>query len=61
VLRAHSWHPVPVLLKGPYVLGGLLEGFSERQCLRGELGLLPSTALMPLALAQAGRLKKFGA
>jgi len=52
---------VPVLLKGPYVLGGLLEGFSERQCLRGELGLLPSTALMPLALAQAGRLKKFGA
>jgi len=24
LLKAHSWHPVPVLIKSPYVLGGLV-------------------------------------
>ncbi|MDA8085116.1 MAG: 2,3-bisphosphoglycerate-independent phosphoglycerate mutase [Nitrospiraceae bacterium] len=60
VMKSHSWHPVPVILSAPYVLGGLTEGFSERQCARGELGVFPSVSLMPLALANAGRLKKFG-
>ncbi len=60
VMKGHSWHPVPAMLHAPYVLGGLTEGFSERQCLKGELGIIPSVALMPLALANAGRLKKFG-
>ncbi len=61
VLKSHSWHPVPVLLKSPYVLGGTCERFTERECLKGELGTFPSVHLMPLALANAGRLKKFGA
>lgn len=61
VLKAHSWHPVPVLLRSPYVLGGLCEAFSERQCTKGELGIFRTIHLMPLALANAGRLKKFGA
>ncbi len=60
VMKGHSWHPVPVMLHAPYVLGGLTEGFSERQCLKGELGIIPSVSLMALALANAGRLKKFG-
>ncbi len=60
VMKGHSWHPVPVMLHAPYVLGGVTESFSERQCLKGELGIIPSTALMPLALANTGRLKKFG-
>ncbi|MEJ2182680.1 MAG: 2,3-bisphosphoglycerate-independent phosphoglycerate mutase [Nitrospirota bacterium] len=60
-LRSHSWHPVPVLIKAPYVLGALSQGFSERECLRGELGIFRSVGLMPLLLANAGRLKKFGA
>jgi 2,3-bisphosphoglycerate-independent phosphoglycerate mutase len=59
--RSHSWHPVPFILKSPYVLGGLTQSFSERECFRGELGVIPTTSLMPLALANAGRLKKFGA
>lgn len=59
--KGHSWHPVPVLVKSPYVLGGMSEAFSERQCVRGELGIFPSINLMPFALANAGRLKKFGA
>ena len=60
VMKGHSWHPVPVMLHASNVLGGLTEGFSERQCLKGELGIIPSATLMPLALANAGRLKKFG-
>lgn len=61
IMKGHSWHPVPVLIKSPYVLGGICEGFSERECVRGELGIFPSVNLMPLALANALRLKKFGA
>ncbi|RJQ18911.1 MAG: 2,3-bisphosphoglycerate-independent phosphoglycerate mutase [Nitrospiraceae bacterium] len=61
VMKGHSWHPVPVLLKSPYVLGGICNAFSERECVKGELGILPALNLMPLALAHAGRLKKFGA
>lgn len=61
VLKAHSWHPVPVLLKSPYVLGGLSSAFSERECRKGELGIFPTVNLMPLALANCSRLKKFGA
>lgn len=61
LLRSHSWHPVPFLLKSPYVLGGLSSRFSERECIRGELGILPAYNIIPLALANSLRLKKFGA
>lgn len=61
LMKGHSWHPVPALLKSPYVLGGLCSSFSERECHKGELGLFKTTKLMPLALAHARRLKKFGA
>jgi len=61
VLRSHSWHPVPVLLNSPYVLGDTCKAFSERECLKGEFGIFPTVNLMTLALANAGRLKKFGA
>lgn len=61
VMKGHSWHPVPVLLRSPYVLGGLCSSFSERECARGELGIFPTVNLMPLALANSLRLKKFGA
>ena len=61
IMSGHSWHPVPVLIKSPYVLGGLCKGFTERECAGGELGVFPTVELMPLALANAGRLNKFGA
>ncbi|MBI3592822.1 MAG: 2,3-bisphosphoglycerate-independent phosphoglycerate mutase [Nitrospirae bacterium] len=61
LMKGHSWHPVPVLIKSPYVLGGLCSGFSERECTKGELGIFPAVNLMPLALANSLRLKKFGA
>ncbi|MEW6162331.1 MAG: 2,3-bisphosphoglycerate-independent phosphoglycerate mutase [Nitrospirota bacterium] len=61
VLKSHSWHPVPLLLRSPYVLGNICKAFTERECIKGELGIFPTVNLMPLALANAGRLKKFGA
>jgi 2,3-bisphosphoglycerate-independent phosphoglycerate mutase len=61
LMKGHSWHPVPMLLKSPYVLGGLCSSFSERECFRGEFGIFPTIQLMSFMLANALRLKKFGA
>src|SRR5690606_6183556 len=60
--RAHSWHPVPTLLYAPEThMPDRLEVFGERECMRGALGQFPATDLMPLALAHAKRLQKYGA
>ncbi len=37
------------------------EAFGERECMTGALGQFPATDLMPLALAHARRMDKFGA
>ena len=60
-MRAHSWHPVPVLIASPWTRPSGADGFGERACLRGDLGIFPAMQLMTLALAHAGRLAKFGA
>ena len=61
VLRGHSWHPVPVVLAAQYALPDAVERFSERACGAGSLGTLPAHDLMPLVLAHALRLTKYGA
>ncbi len=60
-MKSHSWHPVPVLIYSSFCLGGLSERFTERECLKGELGIFPSYKLMQLLLAHSGKLAKFGA
>ena len=60
-LRAHSWHPVPVALRAPNCRPDDVDRFTEAACLRGGLGQIPSTALMPIVLANAGKLEKYGA
>jgi 2,3-bisphosphoglycerate-independent phosphoglycerate mutase len=60
-LKAHSWHPVPVLMKAPYLRGGDGERFDEVSCRAGQIGTIPARELLPLALAHAGKLEKFGA
>jgi 2,3-bisphosphoglycerate-independent phosphoglycerate mutase len=61
VLKSHSWHPVPLLLYAPYVRSdGNLE-FGERACSHGSLGTIPASQVMPLALANAMRIAKYGA
>jgi 2,3-bisphosphoglycerate-independent phosphoglycerate mutase len=60
--KAHSWHPVPTLLWAPGVhMTDRSDCFGERECITGGLGQFPATDLMPLALAHANRLAKFGA
>lgn len=61
VLKSHSWHPVPAMLYGKYCRHDAVAEFSERGCINGGLGNMPATHLMPLALANAMRLNKFGA
>ena len=61
LLRSHSWHPVPILLYSRYVRAGTVTRFGERTCLAGELGVFPAVDIMPMALANAQRLGKYGA
>ena len=61
VLRSHSWHPVPTLLYSRYVRPDGISEFGERACVRGSLGVLPAKDVMPIALANAQRITKFGA
>ena len=60
-LSAHSWHPVPTLMWGRHVGRDPSDRFGERWCQAGALGRRPTKELMPLALAAAGRLEKYGA
>ncbi len=60
-LKAHSWHPVPALLSSEVCRPDKATEFSESACLAGGLGRIPATALMPLAMANAFKLTKYGA
>lgn len=61
VLKSHSWHPVPVLIYGKYVRPDGIFEFGEHACSRGSLGVLPATHVIRIALANAGRITKYGA
>jgi 2,3-bisphosphoglycerate-independent phosphoglycerate mutase len=60
-LRSHSWHPVPVLLRAASARTDSVTKFGEGACLHGGLGQFQAMYLMPLAMAHAGRLGKYGA
>lgn len=61
-MRLHSWHPVPLLIHGGPQRIGYCSAFSEREVLTaGSLGIVRAVELMPLLLASAGKLGKFGA
>ncbi len=60
-MRLHSWHSVPVLIHGGPQRTGYSTAFSERQAACGALGSFRSIDIMPLLLASAGKLAKFGA
>ena len=60
-MKSHSWHPVPTLLVADHCRLDRLDAFNEQQCRQGGLGHFEAKYLMPLAMAHAGRLEKFGA
>lgn len=61
ILKSHSWHPVPLLIFSPYVRSDGIAEFGEHSCSHGSLGTIPATQIMPLALANALRIAKYGA
>ncbi len=61
IWRAHSWHELPVLIYSRYIRRDHVTTFGERPCMAGGLGHIYHVDLLPLAMANAGRLAKFGA
>jgi 2,3-bisphosphoglycerate-independent phosphoglycerate mutase len=60
-LKAHSWHPVPALLWSQYCRPDEVTQFGERYCANGYIGRMQTKYLILLSLANALKLKKFGA
>lgn len=61
LLKGHSWHPVPILLYSKWCRPDRVGEFSETACTAGGLGRFPAVQIMPLAMANALKLAKFGA
>ncbi len=61
LLEGHSWHPLPVLLHSKWCRPDRVGEFSESACISGGLGRLSATQIMPLAMANAMKLTKYGA
>ena len=61
LLRSHSWHPVPLMIYSKVVRPDNISEFGERSCLKGSLGIMQAKDVMMLALANAGRIAKYGA
>jgi 2,3-bisphosphoglycerate-independent phosphoglycerate mutase len=59
--KAHSWHPVPVLLWSKWCRPDGAPRFTERECRYGSIGHIRGAELMPLIMAHGERLMKFGA
>ncbi|RME43187.1 MAG: 2,3-bisphosphoglycerate-independent phosphoglycerate mutase [Deltaproteobacteria bacterium] len=60
-MGTHSWHPVPLLLHSRWCRPDGVTEFHERACIHGGLGRMPMVHVMPLALANARRLRKYRA
>jgi 2,3-bisphosphoglycerate-independent phosphoglycerate mutase len=60
-LKRHSWHTVPVMLASDAARFGKSSKFGESACLNGTLGPIRHIDILPLALAHAERLGKYGA
>jgi 2,3-bisphosphoglycerate-independent phosphoglycerate mutase len=62
LIKYHGWQPVPVLLWSRTCRADNVTRFGERACMAGGFGpRIPAVDLMPIALANARRLEKFGA
>ncbi|AFZ66687.1 2,3-bisphosphoglycerate-independent phosphoglycerate mutase [Deinococcus peraridilitoris] len=60
-LLTHSWHPVPLLIKSDWGRKDLAVRYTEEEAQKGSLGLRRGTDVMPLLMANALKLQKYGA
>jgi 2,3-bisphosphoglycerate-independent phosphoglycerate mutase len=61
LISGHSWHDVPCLVYSKWCRHDGITKFGESSCRLGGLGTMPATGLMPLAMAHAQKLNKYGA
>jgi 2,3-bisphosphoglycerate-independent phosphoglycerate mutase len=61
LLAGHSWHPNPFMLVSRTAGVDDVAAFTERACAKGILGRFRAIHAMPLMLAHALKLKKYGA
>jgi 2,3-bisphosphoglycerate-independent phosphoglycerate mutase len=61
IMASHSWHPVPVMIYSKFARKDPVTRFDEYDCRWGTLGFRPAIHLLGLALAHAGRLRKYDA
>jgi 2,3-bisphosphoglycerate-independent phosphoglycerate mutase len=61
LLKGHSWHPNPFMLCSKYERVDDVTEFTEAACAKGGLGRFLAVHEMPLMLASALKLEKFGA
>ncbi|MDL2342711.1 2,3-bisphosphoglycerate-independent phosphoglycerate mutase [Deinococcus sp. MIMF12] len=60
-LASHSWHPVPLLISSRYGRKDMAVRYTEEEAVKGSLGLRRGTDVMPLLMANALKLNKYGA
>lgn len=60
-LKSHSWHPCPLLLYSEYAGVDETKRFTEKDAIKGYIGRIRAYELMPVLLANAKRLLKYGA
>lgn len=60
-MQMHSWHPVPTVFASPWCRFDGQKEFGESACARGGLGHFKATDIMPMAMAHARKLNKYGA
>lgn len=62
IMKAHSWHPVPLLIHSEYSRYSNVKGFNESECAKGNLGNnLEAQNVMMMLMANALKLNKYGA
>jgi 2,3-bisphosphoglycerate-independent phosphoglycerate mutase len=61
LVKGHSWHPVPVLVRARWAGADQAARFHEKTARAGSIGTIASQDLMAVLLANAGRLDKYGA
>jgi 2,3-bisphosphoglycerate-independent phosphoglycerate mutase len=61
MVKGHSWHPVPALIHAPWCFADGAARFTEKACRSGSFAGLRSQELMPVLMANAARLDKYGA
>ncbi|MFA5029882.1 MAG: 2,3-bisphosphoglycerate-independent phosphoglycerate mutase [Patescibacteria group bacterium] len=60
-LKMHTADPVPLTIKGEGVRTDDINGFNERECAKGRLGVIRGENLMPIIIDLMGLAELFGA